>query len=797
MSLTRIPCYFRGGAIYSALAFIGLSSALSAEIIESYFEAEDYVTSPWSVQSSTSASGGSYLSADGGNAYTTAPTDGILSIPISVGAGGSNVEISLSVITPSVNDDSIWIRLVGYNDTWIRLITEWDTTATNWYWRSWNDFDLPAGDYDLEIAYRENGFKLDQVRITSEATTPQSYLLVEAEDIAPTPWSVRTSTTASDGAYALANGGNAYSSAPADGIMSVPFSVAAGGGDIAVYLRALTPTVNDDSVWIRIVGYNDTWFRWLTGWNTGTTDWYWNQWGEFNMPEGDYAIEITYRENGFCLDQILISSDPADIVDIIGGGSDLIPSITTTSLSAAEVGIAYSTTLLATSGDAPLTWSLLSGSLPAGMTLGVDGIISGNPSAAGSFPITVQVSDVDGDTDSQALTLTVYPADLIPTITTTLLNAATQGTAYSTTLAATDGDAPLTWSVISGSLPSGISLSSGGVLSGTPSASGSFPITVQVSDVDGDTDTQALTLVVNPAVSYTYPSDLLDLDDWKINFPFQVSFGVIARDERYSITTPSSEFTNLTNMELIINNALNPYFFTDTPFFNITTDGLGEPAVRFRAHAAGATTGTSKYPRCELRQMDPDTGDEIYWKYNEVWSMELDAAVTHVCVYKPQISIAQIHAKNDTCDDTLKVFYDGRIDEIYAGETYTGTPEQYESGYIYLTYVDASKSEKYSDTIGNYIPYNLGEKLNIIIHQDTALVYVRVENLDTGAVFEHQFYQCYDSSGYYFKAGAYSQSSWNENTTTTTGRFGALGQEPPDNYGEVLIYSLNVLDLNP
>ena len=109
-----------------------------------------------------------------------------------------------------------------------------------------------------------------------------------------------------------------------------------------------------------------------------------------------------------------------------------------------------------------------------------------------------------------------------PTITTTTLNALTQNSAFSQTLAAT-GDATITFAVTVGSLPAGLSLSSGGVLSGTPTASGAYSFTVTATNGAGS-DTQAYSGNVaaagsSPAISslittkgadvngfYTYPA---------------------------------------------------------------------------------------------------------------------------------------------------------------------------------------------------------------------------------------------------------------------------------------------------
>ena len=82
------------------------------------------------------------------------------------------------------------------------------------------------------------------------------------------------------------------------------------------------------------------------------------------------------------------------------------------------------------------------------------------------------------------------------------------GTAYSQTLAATGGVTPYSWSLYSGSLPGGLSLSSGGVISGTPTTARTSNFTVQVADSQGpaDTDTQALSITVYADLNITTTS---------------------------------------------------------------------------------------------------------------------------------------------------------------------------------------------------------------------------------------------------------------------------------------------------
>ena len=82
--------------------------------------------------------------------------------------------------------------------------------------------------------------------------------------------------------------------------------------------------------------------------------------------------------------------------------------ITTTSLPGGTVGTAYSQTLQATGGTTPYTWSLASGTLPAGLTLNAStGVISGTPTAAGTSNFTAQVTDALSATATKALSITI------------------------------------------------------------------------------------------------------------------------------------------------------------------------------------------------------------------------------------------------------------------------------------------------------------------------------------------------------------------------------------------------------
>ena len=158
--------------------------------------------------------------------------------------------------------------------------------------------------------------------------------------------------------------------------------------------------------------------------------------------------------------------------------------ITTASLPNGTVGSAYSTTLTASGGTLPYSWTVTSGALPAGLSLSNGGTITGTPTSAGQSNFTVQVTDssspVQKATKPFSISISVNALPL--TITTSSLPSGTVGSGYSTSLTATGGTTPYSWTVTLGALPAGLSLSQGGMISGTPTSAGQSNFTVQVTD---------------------------------------------------------------------------------------------------------------------------------------------------------------------------------------------------------------------------------------------------------------------------------------------------------------------------
>ena len=160
------------------------------------------------------------------------------------------------------------------------------------------------------------------------------------------------------------------------------------------------------------------------------------------------------------------------------------------------VGTAYDQQLTADGGQANTSyrWSVISNSLPPGLSMDSGGTIQGMPTLNTTNTFTVQVHDNSTNTATQTLSLTIYG---LLQVTTTALSSGTTNVLYNNQqLAATGGLPPYRWSLASGKLPPGLSLSTNGVISGTLTVAGTSNFVVRVTDSLSETATQTLFIVV-------------------------------------------------------------------------------------------------------------------------------------------------------------------------------------------------------------------------------------------------------------------------------------------------------------
>ncbi|HKP94180.1 MAG TPA: hypothetical protein VJ385_00345 [Fibrobacteria bacterium] len=165
-----------------ALLLMGLSAGGAAQAAEIFVEAEaarmgdgGKITTPLLIKDDNLASDGSYVEVIGGNNSNDAmpAAEGVLSLVFEQPDASASYTIWARVIAPTASDDSFWLRMDGgtpikWNNIplgtawhWVRIKAEGASAAAK--------FTLSTGTHTLKFAYREDGTKLDQLILTSNA----------------------------------------------------------------------------------------------------------------------------------------------------------------------------------------------------------------------------------------------------------------------------------------------------------------------------------------------------------------------------------------------------------------------------------------------------------------------------------------------------------------------------------------------------------------------------------------------------------------------------------------------------
>lgn len=175
-----------------------------------------------------------------------------------------------------------------------------------------------------------------------------------------------------------------------------------------------------------------------------------------------------------------------------------------------SVGTFYNQPIAAVGGTAPRRFQVVSGSLPPGLTLTSNGTLSGTPTATGPYCFSIAVTDGSGCSGGSRAYTVVISAATCPSGTAVIVSPPTlpfarTGAPYAQVMTASGGTPPYTFSVLSGTLPPGLTLNAAtGLISGTPTSSGTFPLTIAATDANGCLGTTGCSITMSvdiPALS--------------------------------------------------------------------------------------------------------------------------------------------------------------------------------------------------------------------------------------------------------------------------------------------------------
>lgn len=231
--------------------------------------------------------------------------------------------------------------------------------------------------------------------------------------------------------------------------------------------------------------------------------------GAAGNGNGSVRFNIAANPGPLRIGTLLIAGQTFTITQgavVTGGGPLAITSAA--SLPGGSLNSGYITTIVASGGQPPYTWSS-SGALPPGLSFSSStGALSGTPTAVGNYTFTATVADAAGRSRSQAFTLNIAAQSAGPVITNSGFPGGVIGQPYQQTLSSSGGcSTPFTgtgtFRVSSGALPGGLAVQAvsgtGYAITGTPTASGTFTFALTVTDACGQSSSSSFAITIGGA----------------------------------------------------------------------------------------------------------------------------------------------------------------------------------------------------------------------------------------------------------------------------------------------------------
>jgi len=383
------------------------------------------------------------------------------------------------------------------------------------------------------------------------------------------------------------------------------------------------------------------------------------------------------------------SSSTALAITCLSAGSPVITTISP--LPIGSTALAYSLTFAAAGGTPPYTYSPGTGTFPPGLTLSTAGVLSGAPSATGTYTFYVNLADNIGANSNVPFTMTVgSPPTFIsgPTLATGIVNSP-----YTQSIGATGGKVPYAWSVTSGALPAGLTMNSAGVITGTPTSAGTANFTVNVAGTDGLSSSQAFSLTIQ-----AYGS--LDHFIWgaigspqTAGTPFTAT--ITAKDSVNNTVTGFTGTTTLTSGS--------PHTILNTPTFTASgNNGTWTLGYSFTPSSPITVTGVRSYSGSKvsiwtdsgvLLASTTVSGTNGVWTDTPITPVQLLSGVTYRVSF---LTGGQTYYWNSSLSST---FANGTINQDY-----------YSSGDAFPTTIDSERwwfvDLKY--TVGSTVPVSPG-----------------------------------------------------------------------------------------